>query len=59
MKEVVIRVLPERVAGFGLTAQVVGQAVSAAFGTQMTRGFVSDDREFDLWLGLDGRQTLG
>ena len=25
-------------------------------GTQMTRGFVSGEREFDLWLGLDGRQ---
>ena len=45
-----IRVLPERVAGFGLTAQDVGQAVSAAFGTQMTRGFVSGEREFDLGL---------
>jgi HAE1 family hydrophobic/amphiphilic exporter-1 len=58
-EEVLIRVLPERVAGFGLTAQDVGQAVSAAFGTQMTRGFVSGEREFDLWLGLDGRQDFG
>ena len=58
-EEVLIRVLPERVAVFGLTAQDVGQAVSAAFGTQMTRGFVSGEREYDLWLGLDGRQDFG
>ena len=25
----------------------------------MTRGFVSGEREYDLWLGLDGRQDFG
>jgi HAE1 family hydrophobic/amphiphilic exporter-1 len=55
-EEVLIRVLPERLATYGLTAAQVGQAVNAAFGTQLNRGFVTAQREFDLWLGLDGRK---
>ena len=57
-QEVVIRLHPEIAGLYAISAADVAQAVSTAFGIQLSRGLQKPDREYEVWMGLkDGRNA--